>query len=81
MSDQPNESENDPRIRKDSLARAREQRAEMEEALTMFQANRETYEMTQKQLAQMFFVRFTALIDAGFNEVQAMTLLTTRGLA
>lgn len=81
MSDSDELDETDPAVRKESAQKARQQRKEIEHAMQLFETNRDHFDMSQKQMAIMYFVRYTMLCEAGFTEEQALEIVKARGLA
>jgi hypothetical protein len=60
---------------------AGEHRKEMEEMLQNYRANTEHFEMGTKAMAEMYWMRYKALQDAGFTEQQAFAIIMQRGLS
>jgi len=73
--------ERDPAVRKDAAQKARQQRKEIEHAMQLFETNRDHFDMSQRQVAIMYFVRYSMFVEAGFTEEQAMDIIKIRGLA
>ena len=55
-------------------------RAEIEHAVGSLRRNQELLEMGIKPIAQMYFTRYKALLEAGFTEEQAFQLVLHRGM-
>lgn len=64
----------------EAAAARKQQRVTLEQMLRNFEANREHFEMTTRHFATLYWLRFQALVAAGFTEAQALDVLKARGI-
>lgn len=57
------------------------QREEMEKALNGMEYNKDLFQKIQKRMAEQYWTRYKALVDAGFEEYQAFEIILKRGMA
>jgi hypothetical protein len=57
-----------------------EERKNLEEQIQKMRGNEEHFHMLQGEISKMLRVRYLSLIEAGFTEKQAFTIVVKRGL-
>lgn len=55
-------------------------RQELEQIIQYNEQQGEVMEMAIKQFARLMRMRYTSLLESGFNDEQAMQIIVTRGL-
>ena len=74
----PNDHEEDPLVA--AQPNAQQMRAILEKSSETFRKCGELFEANQQELSKLLFARYKALLAAGFNDQQAMSIVVSRGL-